>query len=186
MPSNALRGCYGSRNLLAIRASRLLADGTRICSNTDGSAFQTKGPISFSLEPVVESGSTDVQKDGDGNRCNFDTTGDIVTGISGTLELCTLDFQMIEILTGARLLISTEGYGIELPDPSDTPPSVEFHWWSKTWNGGQQVASPNLYTHGAAFHRDHAEIPIFFPTPICRGRIIPMNTLPKALPLNNL
>ncbi len=151
MPSNALRGCYGSRNLKAVRASRLNEDGTRICPNTDGSAFQTKGPISLSVESVVETGQTDVQKDGDGNRCNFDTTGDVVTGIRGTLVLCTLDFQLIEVLTGARLLVSTEGYGIEAPDPEDTPPTVEFHWWTGTWQNGQQVASPNQYHHGALF-----------------------------------
>jgi len=153
MPNTALPGCYGARNLVAIRASRLNADGTRICPNTDGSAFMVGGPISFDLNQVVDAGTTDVQRDGNGAICNTDTSADIVTGIAGTLELCIYDFQMIELLTGARLLITggVTGYGIELPDPSDTPPTVEFHWWSKAWDSAGQAASPYSYVHGAAF-----------------------------------
>lgn len=153
MPNTALPGCYGARNLVAIRASRLNADGTRICPNTDGSAFMTAGQVAFSLEPVVDAGSTDTQRDGNGAVCNTDTTSDVVTGISGTLELCKFDWQMIEILTGARLLVTggTTAIGIEWPDPGDTPPTVEFHWWAKAWAGSGQAASPYSYIHGAAF-----------------------------------
>ena len=152
MPNTALPGCYGARNLVAIRASRLEADGTRICPNTDGSAFMTNGQVSFDVSRVVDAGATDTQRDGDGAVCNTDTTADIVTGISGSLELCKFDFQMIELLTGARL-IQTGGtaYGIEEPDPADTPPTIEFHWWAKAWAGAGQAASPYSYLHGVAF-----------------------------------
>lgn len=152
MPSSAPPGCYGARNLAAIRASRLNADGTRICPNTDGSAFETDGPISFSIEPVVDAGQVDSLRDGDGAICNTDTTPDIVTGIRGNLELCVFDIQMIEVLTGARLLVSGgTSIGVEFPDPGDTPPTVEFHWWSNAWVTGSQAATPYRYVHGAAF-----------------------------------
>jgi len=152
MPNSSLPGCYGSRNLAAIRASRINADGTRICPNTDGSAFQTQGMVSFNVEPVVDTGSTDTQRDGDGNVCNTDTTADIVTGIRGTLVMCAVDYQMIELLTGSRLLLSgATAIGIEAADPQDTPPHVEFHWWTKAWVSGGQAATPFMYHHGAAF-----------------------------------
>lgn len=152
MPNSTPPGCNGSRNLAAIRASRLNADGSRICPNTDGSAFATDGPISFSIEPVVDAGQVDSLRDGDGNICNTDTTPDIVTGVRGNLELCIFDVQMIEVLTGARLLVSgSTAIGIEFPDPTDTPPTVEFHWWTKAWAAGSQAATPYRYVHGAAF-----------------------------------
>lgn len=152
MPNTALPGCYGARNLVAIRASRLNADGTRICPNTDGSAFEVGGPISFAMNQVVDTGQVDTQRDGNGAVCNTDTSPDIVTGIAGDLTLCIFDFQLIEVLTGARLLVSGgTAIGIELPDPSDTPPTVEFHWWSKAWDTSGQAASPYSYVHGAAF-----------------------------------
>ncbi len=153
MPNTTLPGCFSSRNLAAIRASRINADGTRICPNEDGSAFQTEGPISFTVEPVVDAGTTDTQRDGDGNICNTDTTPDITTGIRGNLVLCAPDPQLIEILTGSRLLVTggITGYGFEVPDPTNTPPSVEFHWWTRAWSAGSQAASPYMYWHGAAF-----------------------------------
>jgi len=152
MPNTALPGCYGARNLVAIRASRLNDDGTRICPNTDGSAFMVGGAISFSMNQVVDAGATDTQRDGNGAVCNTDTSPDIVTGIAGDLTLCIFDFQMIELLTGARLLVDgSTAIGIELPNPSNTPPTVEFHAWAKAWSGGGIAAAPYSYAHLAAF-----------------------------------
>lgn len=174
MPTTALPGCYGARDLVAIRASRLNADGTRICPNEDGSAFMIGGAISFNVQRVVDSGTTDSQRDGAGNICLTKTTADIVTGIRGNLTLCKLDFQMIELLTGGRCLVSGGvAYGFEEADPNDTPPAVEFHWWENNWSGASQVASPYLYVHNVAvytqwrlgdetFDNTNLEVPLTF------------------------
>lgn len=174
MPTTTLPGCYGARDLVAIRASRLNADGTRICPNEDGSAFMVGGPISFSVTRTVDAGATDTQRDGAGNVCNTNTTPDVVTGIGGTLLLCKLDFQMIEILTGGRLLVSGGvAYGYEEADPGDTPPAVEFHWWTKAWGASGQAASPYSYIHHVApytqwrlgdetFDNNALEVPLTF------------------------
>jgi hypothetical protein len=104
------------------------------------------------MQQVVDTGQTDTQRDGNGSICNTDTTPDVVTGIRGDLTLCIFDFQMIELLTGARLLVNGgTAIGIELPDPSDTPPTIEFHAWAKAWDGSSQAASPYSYVHLAAF-----------------------------------
>jgi len=152
MPSSALPGCYSARNLVAVRASRLNADGTRICPNTDGSAYSVGGVTSFTSTAIVDSGTTDTDRDGDGNICSTLTNPDVVTGRRGVLTLCRLDLQMIELLTGANPLLSGGTFiGFEEPDPDDTPPLVEFHWWAKAWSGSGQAASPYNYVHGALF-----------------------------------
>jgi hypothetical protein len=151
MPSTTLPGCYGARNLVAVRASRLDADGTRICPNTDGSAYTVGGQISLDMRRSTDGGQTDVIRDGDGGVCNVDTTPEIVTGITGTLTLCVYDFQFIELVTGARLLVDAGvGYGFEEADPNDTPPLIEFHWWSRAWVGASQAVTPYQYLHGVA------------------------------------
>jgi len=151
MPSTTLPGCYGARNLVAIRASRLNADGTRICPNEDGSAYTVGGQISFDVRRNTVGGNTDVLNNGNGGVCNTDTTPQIVTGINGTLTLCVFDFQMIELLTGARLLVDGGiGYGFEEADPQDDPPLIEFHWWIKMWDGASQAPTPYTYMQSVA------------------------------------
>lgn len=149
----ALPGCYGARNLVAVRATRLNDDGTRICPNTDGSAYLRGGAIRFAAATDVDTGDTDVQRDGDGNICNTDSSPDVVTGVSLELELCIFDFEMIEILTGGVLgLDGATTIGIEYPSASDVPPHVEFHGWARAWSGGGQAAAPYSYLHVSFFN----------------------------------
>lgn len=149
----ALPGCYGARNLVAVRASRLNDDGTRICPNVDGSAYLRGGAIRLNASTDVDTGDTDVQRDGDGNVCNTRTNPDVVTGVSLELELCIFDFELIEILTGGVLLLDgATTIGIEYPGSSVTPPHVEFHGWARAWDGGGQAASPYNYVHVAYFN----------------------------------
>lgn len=146
-------GCFGARNLVAVRASRLNDDGTRICPNTDGSAYLRGGAIRFAATADIDAGATDVQRDGDGNICNTDTSADAITGVSLELELCIFDMEMLEILTGGVIAV-TGGttYGWEYPGASDTAPHVEFHAWARAWDGGGQAAAPYQFLHLAFYN----------------------------------
>ena len=147
-------GPYGQRNVVSIRASRLAADGSRVCPNTDGSAWMPGCVVDLAVTRTVDAGTTDVARDGDGNICQTRTTDDAITGIELSMNLLLLDFEMIEILTGA-LLLATAGpnnYGFEEPNPTDTPPRVEFHWWARAWDGAGQAAAPYSYVHFVAFN----------------------------------
>lgn len=146
-------GCFGARNLVAIRASRIEANGARICPNVDGSAAMTGGAISFSAQLRIDTGQTDLQRDGDGNVCNTRTSADVITGVDFTLELCIFDFEMIETLVGG-VLATTAGttYGLEYPLASDTPPHTEFHAWARTWDGAGAAATAYAYTHIGFFN----------------------------------
>lgn len=148
----ALPGCYGIRSLVAVRASILNDDGSRICPNVDGSAFAVGGVIKSDASRVVDTGQTDTQRDGDGNVCNTKTNPDVVTGIRGSLELCVFDAELIEVLTGARLLTSGgTTIGFEEPSASATQRKIEFHTWSRAWSGSGQAAAPYNYLHAVYF-----------------------------------
>lgn len=149
----ALPGCYGARNLVAVRATRLNDDGSRLCPNVDGSAYLRGGAIRFAATQDVDTGDTDVQRDGDGNVCNTRSNPDVITGVSLELELCIFDFEMMEILTGG--VIATSGgttYGWEYPGASDTAPHIEFHAWARAWDGAGQAAAPYSYLHVAFYN----------------------------------
>lgn len=151
--SSTMVDCYGARNLVAIRATRLADDGSRICPNVDGSAFLFGGAISFTATQRVDAGATDIQRDGDGNICNTRTGNDSITGVDFALELCIFDFEMLEILVGG-VLASSGGvvHGWEMPRATDASPRVEFHAWARTWQGAGQAADPYSYTHVGFFN----------------------------------
>lgn len=141
-------GCYQSLDLCAVRASVLNADGTRIGSNPNGSAYNLS-PISLGRSPIVSTGESFEQRDGCGNICVSITDPDVTTGENLTLTLCQLDLELINILTGASVLLDGGGevFGVEAPDPSVTQNPVEFHAWTKAYSGSSQVASPRNYWH---------------------------------------
>lgn len=141
-------GCYQSLDLVAVRASILDTDGTRICSNSNGSAYNLR-PISLGRSPIVSTGETFEQKSGDGTICVSISDADVTTGENLTLNLCQLDLELISVLTGAELLLdgSAEVFGLEAPDPSVTQSPIEFHAWTKAYSGSSQVASPRNYWH---------------------------------------
>lgn len=149
----AQAGCFGARNLVAIRAARIEADGSRICPNIDGGAAMTGGVISFSAALRIDQGQTDVQRDGDGNVCNTRTSDDVMTGVDLTLELCILDWEMIETLTGGIIAVSAgTTYGWEYRKSSDVVPHTEFQAWARTWDGAGAATSAYAYTQLGFFN----------------------------------
>lgn len=143
-------GCYQSFKARAIRASRLNADGTLDQGVMLGSAYNMR-PISVALSPVVTTGDRFEQKDGSGNLCVVIENPDKTTGYDITLTLCQLDIELIEILTGADVILDPGDanviIGFIAPGPDDDTLPTEFHVWSDALNGSEQVASPYAYWH---------------------------------------
>lgn len=141
-------GCYQSLDLCAVRASVLNSDGTKKSSETNGAAYNLR-PISLGRSPIVSTGETLEQRSGCGDICVSITDPDVTTGEDLTLTLCQLDLELISILTGGEVLLDSSGevIGVEAPDPSATPPLVEFDAWTKAYEGSSQVASPRDYWH---------------------------------------
>ena len=141
-------GCYQSLDLVAVRASILDTDGSRICANANGSAYNMR-PISLGRSPILSTGETIEQKSGDGTICLSITDADTTTGEDLSLTLCQLDLELISVLTGAELFLDGDGvvFGMEAPDPSVAKTPVEFHAWTKAYSGSAQVADPRDYWH---------------------------------------
>lgn len=146
-------GCFGARNLVAIRASRIEADGSRICPNLEGAAAMVGGAISFSASLRIDTGQTDLQRDGDGNVCNTRTAADVITGIDLTVELCILDFEMFETLTGGILTPNSDNTdGWEYPLAAETPPHTQFDAWARTWDGAGAAPAAQAYLRASYFN----------------------------------
>jgi hypothetical protein len=138
---------------VAIRATIIEADGTRICPNVDGAAALTGGAISFNASLRIDAGQTDLQRDGDGNVCNSRTSADVVTGVDLNLELCVFDFELIETMTGG--IIAVNGgvtHGWEYAKATATAPHVVFDAWARTWDGAGQATSAYAYTRLSFFN----------------------------------
>lgn len=148
-----MAGCFGARNLVAVRAARIEADGSRICPNIDGAAAITGGALSFSASLRIDAGQTDLQRDGDGNVCNSRTTDDVVTGVDLNLELCILDWELIETLTGGIIAVNAgETHGWEFRRSSDEVPHTIFDAWARTWDGAGPAIAALAYTRISAYN----------------------------------
>jgi hypothetical protein len=148
-----MAGCFGARNLVAVRAARIEADGSRICPNVDGAAAITGGALSFSASLRIDAGQTDLQRDGDGNVCNTRTTDDVITGVDLNLELCVLDFELIETLTGGIIAVNAgETHGWEYAKATDTVPHTIVDAWARTWDGAGAATTALAYTRLSYFN----------------------------------
>jgi hypothetical protein len=143
----AQTGCFGSYQLMAVRAHRLEADGSKICPNPDGSAYNLR-PVRLQIDPQQTTGERAEQRAGDGTLCGIAENPDLTTGVNLTLELCQLDLELLELLTGGQIVLDAgDTIGYIGPDPTSPPDPVEFHAWSKSWAGSSQNASPHGYVH---------------------------------------
>ena len=93
--------CYNSADLLAVRFSLLDVDGSPLCSEVDGSAYDMK-PVSLAITPTVETGETVTNRAGDGTICYTRTDPDVPTGADLVLTICTFDVELIALATGAE------------------------------------------------------------------------------------
>ncbi len=140
-----MNGCYKSTDICAIRASILAPDGSPLYGEPDGSAWN-KSQRSLGRSAITQTISGVNEETGCGDICYTEPDRTITTGETLTLQLCELDYELINILTGAEVI--TEGavtIGLIAPDPSVSATPVEFHAWSNNKTNNAQVASP--YTH---------------------------------------
>lgn len=137
--------CYNSADLLAVRMSLLDTDGSPLCGETDGTAYDMK-PVSLQVTPTVDTGETVTNRAGDGTICYTRTDPDVATGADLVLTICTFDVELIALATGSESYTGPNGgsamaVGINTADP------VEAHFWTRTLDGSAAVASPNTYWH---------------------------------------
>lgn len=138
-------GCFKAFGVCAIRVSELDDDGSRICPNVNGSAFDLS-PVSFTATAEVTTGETFEQRDGCGRICSVVRTPDETTGYSGSVEICNQDFELVVILgNGSFEVITSGGETIGFKQVSEAPAPVEFNLWQQVYDGNARAAGANAY-----------------------------------------
>lgn len=134
------------RGLVAVRVTILDTDGSRVCSNTDGTAYSLC-PVSIATSEDVDAGETQTKRCGDGSVFATYSTDDAITGLEITLTLSPYDLEFIEVATGATPLLDA-GDIIGLSGGNDFYAlPTEFHCWQEAYSGSALAASPYSYWH---------------------------------------
>lgn len=143
--------CITSLDICGIRVAKLLSSG----SPDDGIAngYFSDAPQKLKVTVDTKKGDTKDQINGCGALMATFKDPDLIKGVSLALDLCQLDAELLEILTGASLFTSgANAIGMQLPAVGSEPPNVCLEAWSKAWDGDSQIVdaftSPNsTYIH---------------------------------------
>jgi hypothetical protein len=144
--------CLGSARVCALRVVRLDSN----CSIVKGAnnAVVSTAIVRLQATPEYDTGDEFIQKNGCGDICLYIKNLDKLKRMNLTLDLCTRDMELIELLTGASLYtdagdvigVARRGIGASDPDP------VSLELWTKAIPSGQSGACP-LPGAGAAWWR---------------------------------
>lgn len=123
--------CLGSARVCALRVTRL--DSTCQIVKGANNAVASTAIVRLVSSPQYETGDEFIQKNGCGDICLYVKNADKLKRMNLTMELCTRDMQMLEMLTGASLYtdagsvigLSRRGVGETDPDP------VSLELWTK-------------------------------------------------------
>lgn len=132
--------CFESIQLVAIRAHRLGSTGAITVGAQN--AYQSASAIQLQVGYTYEAGANVTQKNGSGGICLRYKGEDKLQEVTVTMNLCQLDFQLIELLTGWPALTDLSGAVIGLSAPASTAASRNgcvLEGWSLAWDGDAQA-----------------------------------------------
>lgn len=131
--------CYTPILACRLRVARLDAAGAPLAGADN--LIVTDGLIQVGEQVVIEEGAAFTQKNGCGTICLTYQGRDKIKAVNLTLQLCYLDAELIEMMTGAHLVTvdgATRGYTLpDVDEELDQEVSVEA--WSVAWDGDQQA-----------------------------------------------
>lgn len=137
--------CFGSLQVVRLRAAKLAASGAPLTGADNG--WVTRGVIDVDVSLTFEEGTKLSQKNGGGEICNNFRDCDKLTGADITLNLCQLEYGLIAFMTSADVISALDGgapMGFEFPASTDSCPNgVSLELWTRAWDGSQQ-AVPDL------------------------------------------
>lgn len=141
--------CTGSIQACSLRMGRLDDVGNPLVGVHD--MIVTDSLIKIDWKLILKQGVKLELTNGCGSTCVTFQDDDQIESVDLTMELCTLDAELIELATGAGLVtIGGQSVGWTLPpvgERLDQRVSVEA--WSKAWDVDQQASSGGnaLYHH---------------------------------------
>lgn len=144
--------CFGSLQVCRLRVARLTAAG--FMDPGVDSLYVTDQLIRLRYQLVLKEGANFRQENGCGVNCLTFQGDDEIESVTLGLDLCVLDAELIEMLTGATL-VQVEGQtrGFVIPQPgSGLSQRVSIEAWTKAWDGDEQ-ASPDWAGGNVLHHR---------------------------------
>lgn len=124
--------CTTSVQLCAMRILRLEADGSFVVGPDN--AYITDSMITLEIEPDIEDGEEIEQATGCGDLCVSFRDDDRLKRLSVSMEICTIDPELHEILVGGEVLTDLGGDTIGYQYPrigKQAPTPVSIEAWTK-------------------------------------------------------
>lgn len=133
---------YQSVDVCALRATRLEPNGVPDPGAQNIIVTTDLVQVAYTFE--VEAGTRATQRTGCGNVCFTRETADKVIGSNLTLDLCTLDAELVELIGAGDLLTGsgeTLGWATKAPDAARGS-GVGIESWSLAYDNDQQMIHP--------------------------------------------
>lgn len=134
--------CTGSIKCVAMRVGRLAASGAPAAGATN--MYVTESIIELGMAVQVDEGQERQVKNGAGDICQILREPDKVKGLNLTMQLCELDAELLEMLTGATLITETTttiGHMAPAVGGQANPNGVALESWSWGWDGGARAGN---------------------------------------------
>lgn len=147
-PALAAHRCLSSVYASRLRVTRLHSGGTLDPGSEN--MIVSDGLVSVGTTPNVQAGEEFTQRNGGGGICVYVTEDDKILRYDLALALCQLDSELLEMLTGGRVLtVGGVTVGFAVPGLDDVPPSVCIEAWSEAREGSSiaSEAGDALYWH---------------------------------------
>lgn len=134
-----MAGCYTP--ILACRLRVALLDDAGAPDAGATSMVVTDSLVRIGYSLVISEGTAFEKKNGCGNVCVQYQGNDKVKAVNLTMEVCTLDYELVELMTQATL-VSEGGFsrGTAIPDVNtELTRRVSVEAWSPLWDGDEQA-----------------------------------------------
>lgn len=138
--------CTGSLQACRLRVARLSADGAPAAGVNN--LYVTDALIQINWKVVLKTGAQIDVENGCGDICLTYQGRDRVKSVDLDMQLCVLDAELIELLTGSNLIVvDGDNVGWSLPDSSvEIDNDVSIEAWSLAWDGDEQAIDDNSDT----------------------------------------
>jgi len=148
--------CFGSLQVCAMRVALLDETGAPLPGANNG--YVSDAVVTIDVGVELSEGDDFELKNGCGNICQTFKDCDRIKRLNLSLELCQLDYELVQMLVGGTLFTDS-GSGIlgtplgwEFPASTDPcEDGVSFEFWTKAWDGAEQAA-PGAPLSGIAYH----------------------------------
>lgn len=144
--------CAQSFQVCGLRVNRLNTAGVPITGANN--AYFGKAPIEVTLKPNYQKGVELTMENGCGTLCGYYKQPDLLKDYEIKFDLCDLDNELIEILTGnATVVTGSNTIGGQFKrqsacaSPAQNGVSLEF--WTKRWAACSAGSDGILYWHWA-------------------------------------